>query len=1419
MSNPFAVLSDSANVNVIEHDERTTDQQGFISVGSDQVLKLFEPYPAAFPASKVQHLAVHQGRIAYVTSDNKLCMDETQRLRTALVDAKSAKQDAPFSPATVIQVEAAISHIAFASDGSKLYVVAAQGGMLVYNITSPASPRQEIAIPELTDLLPNPTSEILALLGSDGELRMMINAEVKSIVSGITAISWSKKGKQIIAGTESGKLLQYTPQGDLKDTLVGPPDAGRVIAVNWLENHVFVVTYQAADDETQVYVLRRSGSQLQYTLLPNPSLPFGDTSHSTAYILLHLSKTLVLTASTTSADIGLISLTDDVALSIEEDTEKATLRFSTERETEVSIIGIAQESRLESNEKYLWCLDNDGGCSAYLLKDTQNDLFDLERSATIPNPTGSPFAASTVTNASPFSAPSTNTPSPFKAFGSTALPTASPFTAPTAQPSGFGMSSFGTTSTFGSAPVASAFGSSSLGTSSVPKVPAFGASSFGASGFGQSTFGSSSLATTGASAFQGFGSLGAANMSAVPSSAGNDEMHDSDEDVDVDDKLADIDEQEPATVSSSNPLPMGALSNLEPKSSTATPAFGSAMSFPAPLPGGFGFGTSDASKPKETSPEAKSTGSFGFSMASRSTSATDSVLKQSSAFGRVAENNSQDVDNKASKAGHTKPSGDDNQIFKNMPVTTAQVQETPLIPSKSISSSTPTVAVLKAPSSTPAVEEAAPLPPDPTTPEIAPSVEDDAPLPPDPTSPVLATADDAPLPPDPSPSTIEDAPLPPDPSVEAEEVIDDAPLPPDPSASSKTTTQDDELRPVSAETEKSPEDAPLPPDPSDPVYNLTVDDVPSKTSDEILDDTVVGSENPAASEEAIAAVDKSDDVSGPSSNNSNESFVRVAHPSSLAEESNADGDESDIEQESAQELNSDQEGSTRFESEEDFYAESDDKAGESDAGENEDDEEHDSDSEPAAPASRQKTPAFSFTPFNTSSGKAPSPFAALDTSNATQKDSKPVFDFLRASANSAEPEATTKEPGSTQSDTSKAPEKKASPFSFTPPTAANAPKAAPFSFGFTPVVQSQTASTAKTLELTENLEDKEIVKSTSSQPADNKLPNAPPAVFKPVLGSKIEPKTDAARFSFGSQAKESKPEGAKPTNISQMSIKKPEPNFKDPVPSVASKPEPPKVITLPPYTTMDSIKSRTKQPGIAGELDHVYHQVCEELIVLKDNIESINNYLQEAKDLPQSLDNVQTLSADIKELLQRAVELDNACKADTTTVSSLKSSIISLEAQKVKIQRLLRAQTDPSFSASLKVSSLAPDQVSQQRDLRRLLQHAESGLSDFTTKQSLLKSKLSAKTPIDITNISHAIHKITQSADEASREVDDLQRSFVGMNLTGTPESLSKSHRRQYSLSTSKYGSSGSGIDTKRELMRIYKETRSQSTPLVTLIK
>jgi len=132
-----------------------------------------------------------------------------------------------------------VSHLAFTADENYLIISAESGGGLaVYSVAQLNTGTTQTAFEVGTNgealrvLLPNPTpekAELCAVLTSNGNLYMAnlntrtLSAPLKSQVS---SISWSTRGKQLVAGMADGTIHQMTPEGEIKAEIPKPPGVG-----------------------------------------------------------------------------------------------------------------------------------------------------------------------------------------------------------------------------------------------------------------------------------------------------------------------------------------------------------------------------------------------------------------------------------------------------------------------------------------------------------------------------------------------------------------------------------------------------------------------------------------------------------------------------------------------------------------------------------------------------------------------------------------------------------------------------------------------------------------------------------------------------------------------------------------------------------------------------------------------------------------------------------------------------------------------------------------------------------------------------------------------------------------------------------------------------------------------------------------
>ncbi|KAK6536844.1 hypothetical protein TWF281_001054 [Arthrobotrys megalospora] len=551
-----------------EVQESESDVIGYVALAGELKVKVFDgQYPEGdLPIPSSQLLSISQKRQLFAAGGPQgVVVARTSTLRAAFKNTSAANNNIlPFQPECIIPMSVRLSHIAFTSDGTYLLLGAQLGGIAVYLVDEILSkgndvqPRSQINTGPLLEMKPIPTiieaEKVCIVVGSGwsqggnvGIVDVKTNQVQENLKSGVTTVSWSPKGKQIICGGSGGGLAWIRPDGKEADVVAGVPNYPNhfVSSIFWIESTVkFVVLTpklqpgQAHDNESVHFVLMREPNTRKHTFykVNDMTPPFGMASRPTYHSFIHLKAwgpnmdDCVILSNTCSTDIGTVMRlknTPFTPTSIMSDGRRATLPLAADG-GDTTPIGFSLDLTATDAERVsnpfpnveqsatslpcMWILTNEGVISAYWV--VYSDAIKVGNSSaaypellayegqqppqTPQRTTGPTFGQSGFgqSQASAF-----GTPKP--AFGQPSTPT-SAFGQPS-KPLAFGQTSapasvFGQTSqptsTFGQASTApSVFGQPSqptsvFGQSSAPQ-PAFGQSSAPQSGFGQvpSTFG------------------------------------------------------------------------------------------------------------------------------------------------------------------------------------------------------------------------------------------------------------------------------------------------------------------------------------------------------------------------------------------------------------------------------------------------------------------------------------------------------------------------------------------------------------------------------------------------------------------------------------------------------------------------------------------------------------------------------------------------------------------------------------------------------------------------------------------------------------------------------------------------------------------------------------------------------------------
>ncbi|KAL9581560.1 MAG: hypothetical protein Q9212_003831 [Teloschistes hypoglaucus] len=347
-------------------EEIQTEAIGFQTIAGEAKLQLLSsPWPAEAPpptTSSLLSIAPQKGLLAAAGPD-AVVIATTEAVRTAFRrDGPTGNNTKTFTPQLTLKLGIRISHVAFSADESYLVLSAEDGGGLaVYEVQSLTQGNTQSAFEISTNntplraLLPNPApekAELFAVVTTSGQLSIA-NLTSRQFIpqgtplkEGVSCVSWSARGKQLVAGLGTGACSQLTPDGAEKATFPPPPGLEGnqyVSALSWLENDVFLVAHtpSTADDEmiptTAFHVVTRQ-PQLQpsytYQALPEPASPFGMKRLPPQHFLQRLRNfppnlmDMIIVSCTASADVGLFTRSE-TPLTSDVEAEQITKVFTT----------------------------------------------------------------------------------------------------------------------------------------------------------------------------------------------------------------------------------------------------------------------------------------------------------------------------------------------------------------------------------------------------------------------------------------------------------------------------------------------------------------------------------------------------------------------------------------------------------------------------------------------------------------------------------------------------------------------------------------------------------------------------------------------------------------------------------------------------------------------------------------------------------------------------------------------------------------------------------------------------------------------------------------------------------------------------------------------------------------------------------
>jgi nucleoporin NUP159 len=217
---------------------------GFLALGGERKVRLLpSTWPSSAlppPTASLLSIASGKGLVAAANPDT-LVVASTDSIRAAFNGPSATGDVVPYEPQLKIPLPMRISQVAFSADESFLVISAEQGGGLaVYNVDALMQGITSFAFELATNavalraLCPNPATDkahLFALVTANGDLlvanlkdRQFMNGPNGQVLrQGVSCVSWSTRGKQLVAGMADGTVHQMTPEGEIKAEIPRPP--------------------------------------------------------------------------------------------------------------------------------------------------------------------------------------------------------------------------------------------------------------------------------------------------------------------------------------------------------------------------------------------------------------------------------------------------------------------------------------------------------------------------------------------------------------------------------------------------------------------------------------------------------------------------------------------------------------------------------------------------------------------------------------------------------------------------------------------------------------------------------------------------------------------------------------------------------------------------------------------------------------------------------------------------------------------------------------------------------------------------------------------------------------------------------------------------------------------------------------------
>ena len=233
----------SLNQKLVVNLTKSEQALGFQTLAGEAKVRLLpSPWPSSAlppPTASLLSIASRKGLLA-AAGPETVVLAGTESVRQAFSNPGDGDTKS-FKPQLTLDIGTRVSQVAFSADEEYLVISAENsGGLAVYEVQALAhgTTKSAFVLPtngiSLRSLVPNPTpdkAELFAAVTSQGGL-MIANLKTRQFLAGpqgqimkdgVSCVSWSNRGRQLVAGLGNGTCYQMTPEGEGKADIPRPP--------------------------------------------------------------------------------------------------------------------------------------------------------------------------------------------------------------------------------------------------------------------------------------------------------------------------------------------------------------------------------------------------------------------------------------------------------------------------------------------------------------------------------------------------------------------------------------------------------------------------------------------------------------------------------------------------------------------------------------------------------------------------------------------------------------------------------------------------------------------------------------------------------------------------------------------------------------------------------------------------------------------------------------------------------------------------------------------------------------------------------------------------------------------------------------------------------------------------------------------